>query len=550
MIRIRPGSAGSSVFPALLAVAGAGLVVVFAIPEFLGRGYPGIGRTQTIGILGGFVLIGAAHVLAFRSPGGLRTRDLPWMLGLASLLFAGTSWWVASPGTSVPDSTVYERLLAVERAILPPRKAIGQCLPPAANRPIPRLALEPVVAGLQKPVYVTTAGDGSRRLFIAEKGGAIRVAEGDRLREEPFLDIRDRVLSDDLPHVSWEQGLLGVAFSPDFERNGEFYVHYTAMPDGTVTISRFLVGNDLYHVDSSSEEIILTVPTVGPDHNGGQLQFGPDGYLYVAIGDGAGGRWPHGDPNIYGDGAYEHDEAGHLIVPPGSGYTAADLDTDDPWNQAQDLGTLRGKILRLDVRSDDAYAVPSDNPYAMDGRESTRSEIWAYGLRNPWRFSFDPCNGDLFTGDVGRSDYEEINLIEPGGNYGWKVMEAGHCFPLTEAQTCASDRFEFPIAEYPHIRLDATGGNAIIGGYVYRGRQIPSLIGRYVFGDFMSARLWTLTPTGLDASGWEMREFMIVGFLPTSFGLDADGELLVVGYGGTIYRLIPAETENGVSPAR
>lgn len=531
------------VLATLLAVAGASSVFFFAGIELLGRGYPGLGKIQMGGILGGLGMIGIGHAVALRGAGLARARSLPWLLGLGSVLFAsGVMWWIEQPVPPEPDTALYERLLAAERSLRPARRELGQCLPPAAGRPIVPLALDSVIGGLSKPVYAAAPGDGSRRLFVVEKGGSIRIVKDGRLLEEPFLDIRARVVSDDRPPASWEQGLLSVAFPPDFASSDRFYVHYTAVPDGNVTVSRFLVGEGPDRADPRSEQVILTVPTAGPNHNGGQLQFGPDGYLYVGLGDGEGWRWPDSDRAVYGDGAVERDESESFeaIIPTGSDYTYADIITDDPWNQAQDLGSLLGKILRLDVGVDSTYAVPGDNPFAVDGDDSTRGEIWAYGLRNPWRFSIDSCDGALFAGDVGRSHFEEINLVKPGGNYGWKVMEGAHCFPRwPHTYTCDTRGLEFPIAEYGHIDIDPSGGNAVIGGYVYRGRRIPSLVGRYVFADFISGRLWALTPTGLTASGWDRQELMTVGFLPTSLGVDVDGELLVIGYAGTIYRLVP-----------
>lgn len=541
-------------FALLLAFAGAGLVGLFAGTEILGIGYAGLGALQLAGISIGLTLIGCAHVLMSRGVGSLAMRDLPWMLGVASMVMATGALWFGlrrtPPRSGGEVDGLAERLIAVERLARTPRRMDARCLPSGSDRR-PRVALEPVVDGLRKPVYVTTAGDGTGRLFIVEKGGTIRIAGAAGLDPVPFLDIRERVVSDDLPLASWEQGLLNVAFPPDYSQTGRFYVHYTAVPDGTVKISRFVVSDDPNRADPNSETEVLAVQTVGPNHNGGQLQFGTDGYLYAAIGDGNGYRWPHGDPEIYGDGAVQLGEGGVILFPPDRTYTEDDVEKDDPWNQAQDLSTLRGKILRLDVSGDSGYAIPTDNPFAGDEDDATRGEIWAYGLRNPWRFSFDGCDESLFVGDVGRSRYEEVNLVRPGENYGWKIMEGSHCYPPWRPETCSTARLEFPITEYGHLDDDPSGGNAIIGGYVYRGERIPGLVGRYLFGDFMSGRIWTLTPSGHAASGWRREELMTTDFLPASFGLDANGELLVVEYGGRVHRLIPrpaASPTQGVDP--
>jgi len=533
---------GSPVPSILLGIIGAALVIASAATDLLGWGDPGFGMSQVAGITAGLALIAAGHGLARWSAGSLGVRDVPWILGVLSVLLAvGALWGTARTAPPLPEDwdplvwSIGERLLEVERSTRAARRGAERCYPPAALEPA-SFAVSPVVSGLSKPVYVTTAGDGSRRLFVVEKGGTIRIVEGGSLRDDPFLDISERVVSDARPGASWEQGLFSVAFPPDFAERGRFYIHYTAVPDGTVTISRFRVSDDPNRADPDSEETLLAISTIGPIHNGGQLEFGPDGYLYVAVGDGGGHRWPSGGAGTYGTGAVEYVD-GDPIVPPGSGFTEGDIEKDDPWNQAQSLRTLRGKILRIDVGGDSSYTIPADNPFADDD-ERTRGEIWAYGLRNPWRFSFDSCDGALFAGDVGRSRYEEVDLIEPGANYGWKVMEGGHCFPPWRPQRCSSAGLEFPIAEYGHLDVDPAGGSAVVGGYVYRGRRLPSLTGRYVFGDFLSKRIWALTPTERANSGWRVDELMTLDFLPSSFGLDHDGELLIVGYDGTVYRLV------------
>ena len=536
----------TSIVALLLALIGLVVVLAAAGIDLLVGGTPGVGVTQIVGMAIGLVIIGLAHLMARSGGPGFDRGDIPSVLGL--LAVGGAALLILlSPRETPPENpfgsyAIGDRMLDLEAAVRAPRRGVARCYP-SSEAPPEAVGVEPVVSGFTKPVHVTTAGDGSGRLFVTEKGGSIRIAEGGRMRNVPFLDIRSDVYSDENPAAAPsdpEQGMLSSAFPPDFQASGRFYVFYTGFPDGLLTLSRFQVGEDRNRADPESEEKILTVETVGPIHNAGQLQFGPDGYLYVAVGDGGGWRWPTGDPDVYGDGAVELTETGEVIIPPGSDFTEDDYLTADQWNQAQDLGTLRGKILRLDVSVDSGYAIPPDNPYADDD-QTTREEIWAYGFRNPWRFSIDDCDGALFAGDVGQARYEEINLVEPGGNYGWRVMEGAHCYNPGEAfGRCDTRGLKYPIAEYQHLSLDPDGGNAVVGGYVYRGRQLPSLVGRYVFADYMSARVWTLTPTARSPSGWRMEHLTTLPFLPTSFGLDAEGELLVVGFGGTIYRLIPA----------
>lgn len=531
------------VLSALCALAGGLLVVLGAGVDLLIGGTPGLGGIQIAGLGAGLALLVAAHGLARRPAGRLTTADAPWIVGTIAIAGAGALLaigQVTAPPSHV-DPSLNQRLLMVERSVRPPGRGSERCLARAQLR-LPALRLEPVVSGFTKPVYVTTSGDGSERLFVVEKAGRIWIARAGAATETPFLDIYDRVLSDDRPGGNWEQGLLSVAFPPDFASSGRFYVHYTALPDGEIRVSRFRIGTDADRADPDSEEILLALSSAGSIHNGGQLQFGPDGMLYVSLGDGGGEMWPHGDPEVYGSGAVEYRDAGEdPIIPPESGYAVEDIERDDPWNQAQNPSSLFGSILRIDVSVDTGYAIPPDNPFATDEERSSgqrRSEIWAYGLRNPWRFSFDSCDGALFAGDVGRSSYEEIDLIVKGGNYGWDVMEGGHCNAPWEPQACSSAGFEFPIATYGHPNVDPSGGNAVVGGYVYRGTRIPALVGRYLFADFLSSRVWALTPEGVRSPAWHRDELMTVGFLPSSFGVDAEGEILIVDYGGTVYRLV------------
>lgn len=349
----------------------------------------------------------------------------------------------------------------------------------------PQIGLQKVVDGLERPLYVTHAGDGSGRLYILEQPGRVRVLEDGRLLETPFLDLTDRVLS-----RGNEQGLLGLAFSPDFRESGIFYIHYTGRPDGRTVLSRFrLRDGDPRRGDAASEEVLLTVEQPYANHNGGALLFGPDGYLYLALGDGG--------------------SAG------------------DPENRAQNLDSLLGKILRLDVSQPGPYRIPPDNPFVGgQGRE----EIWAYGLRNPWRISFDRATGDLYIADVGQNAIEEVNFQpagSPGGeNYGWRVWEGSRRYAQGEAPGAV-----FPVAEYTH----AEGGCSITGGYVYRGQAIPALVGIYLYGDYCTGYIWGLKQQD---GQWQTGRLLDTSLNITSFGEDEAGEVYVVDRRGAIYRVV------------
>lgn len=347
--------------------------------------------------------------------------------------------------------------------------------------------LEEVAAGLRAPVYATHAGDGSGRLFVVEKAGVIRVVDAGGLRTEPFLDIRGRVGSS-----GSEQGLLGLAFHPNFAQNGRLFVYYTDRRGDTV-ISRFQANADRSTADPDSEVMLLTQEQPAGNHNGGMLAFGPDGLLYVGLGDGG--------------------SAG------------------DPWNNGQSLNTLLGKLLRLDVDGGELYAVPADNPFV--GQAGARPEIWAYGLRNPWRFSFDRATGDLYIADVGQNLWEGVNFQRSnsrgGENYGWKIMEGMHCFG---SATCNQTGLVLPVVEYDHGQ-----GCSVTGGYVYRGAAQPSLQGAYFFGDYCSGRIWALSRS--DGDRWQTDLVLESSLQISSFGETEAGELLVMDFtDGVLYRLV------------
>lgn len=341
-----------------------------------------------------------------------------------------------------------------------------------------------------QPVDLQDPGDESGRLFVVEQAGTIRAFENDSSTENTsvFLDIENRV--DD---SGTEEGLLGLAFHPEFENNGYFYVNYTAAnPDRTV-ISRFQVSEqNANEADADSEQEILTFEQPYSNHNGGQLAFGPDGYLYIAVGDGGSGG--------------------------------------DPQENGQDRSTLLGSILRIDVdgqQNDNNYAIPPDNPYA-ENDEGYREEIFAYGLRNPWRFSFDPETGQLWTGDVGQNDYEEIDIIEAGKNYGWNIMEGTHCFD--PPNDCDQSGLELPVWEYGRSE-----GISVTGGFVYRGPILEELEGSYIYGDYGSGKIWALDYN--ESGDPENTELLEVDFQIPSFGTDANNELYILGFDGSIYQL-------------
>lgn len=339
-----------------------------------------------------------------------------------------------------------------------------------------------LVAGtLQRPIGLANAGDG--RLFVLEQRGLIRVLQEDSLLDPPMLDIRDRVNSS-----GNEQGLLGLAFHPDFASNGYFYVNYTRAGGDTV-VSRFLLPPGATQADPGTEQVLLTIDQPFSNHNGGALVFGPDGTLYISTGDGG--------------------SAG------------------DPFGNAQSLDTLLGKLLRIDVNAADPYGIPPDNPFAAGGG---KPEIWAYGLRNPWRFSFDPLTDDLYIADVGQGSWEEIDFVpagSPGGlNFGWNLREGLHPF----AGAAISGLID-PVTNYPH----SGGACSVTGGEVVRDPLLPAWSGVYVYGDYCSGQVWGLVRD--QASEWQAQVLFGTGLNISSFGSDSQGRVYLADRGGGIYRL-------------
>ena len=354
----------------------------------------------------------------------------------------------------------------------------------APNAALPALELERVFPALtfERPVLLTHAGDGSGRVYVVEQHGVIhRIDPATPEQTDVFLDISARV-----SRRGNEEGLLGLAFDPGFAENGRFYVYYSAASPRRSVLSRFETGVGGLG-NEASESVLLEVPQPFSNHNGGMIEFGPDGMLYVALGDGGSA----GDPQRHG----------------------------------QDLGTLLGTILRIDVTSGNGapYAIPADNPFV--GRSGARAEIWAYGLRNAWRFSFDRETGDLWTGDVGQNALEEVDVVRRGGNYGWNVMEGSRCF---RSASCNADDFEPPVAEYGREM-----GCSITGGYVYRGQRLPGLRGVYLYADYCSGRIWGLRHDGERVT--EQAQLARAGFQIPSFGEDEAGEVYVLGFDGGIY---------------
>jgi glucose/arabinose dehydrogenase len=364
------------------------------------------------------------------------------------------------------------------------------------------ITLVKVQEGFSTPVYVTSANDGSGRLFVVEKGGLIKIINNGTVLPTPFLDLTDRVGN------TGEAGLLSIAFPKDYQTGGYFFVYYNhksdiAKPepiddrhnDGKDTVvARFRVTSNPDIADRSSETRILVRNQPYTNHNGGLIAFGPDGYLYIGLGDGGSGG--------------------------------------DPQNQAQSMTTVLGKLLRIAVGPTGTYTIPANNPFA--GKPGVKGEIWDYGLRNPWRWSFDRLTGDLLIGDVGQNKYEEIDYAPRGAtgglNYGWRCMEGLHDY--NNSPPCVGTLTP-PVAEYDHSL-----GSAVTGGYIYRGMAANSLAGLYFYADSGSGRLWSLERT---ASGWSAPQLELdTGYSIVSFGEDEAGELYVVDIGGTIYRVAAA----------
>jgi glucose/arabinose dehydrogenase len=379
--------------------------------------------------------------------------------------------------------------------------SLSGCLTAIAQH---NLHIHKIAENLVGPVALAATADGTGRLIVCEQTGKIKVIKSGKVLEKVFLNVSDRL--DNLNKVYSEKGLLGIAFHPQFKANGRFFIYYSAPSEDKSFDHKSVLAE--YHArggadvaDARSGKILLEINEPESNHNGGQLAFGPDGYLYIGVGDGGGAGDNHGNT--------------------GNG---------------QDLSTLLGKILRIDVNGAAPYSIPKDNPFLRT--KGARPEIWAYGLRNPWRFSFDKKTGRLFCGDVGQDKFEEIDIIEKGKNYGWRIMEGAHCF--NPAKDCNQQGLQLPIAEYGR-----NDGISVTGGYLYRGK-IGSLTGKYIFGD------WKGNMYYLEESGgkWQRRKLTIDGkddlnMNINSFGEDENGDLYLLTQksmgtllsNGKVYRL-------------
>lgn len=362
---------------------------------------------------------------------------------------------------------------------------------PQTPRPLADWKLENAFPNLtfDRPVELTHAGDGSNRLFVLEQGGRIRVFDNKPGVQSAsvYLDIKRKVSSEG------EMGLLGLAFHPKFKQNGYFYVYYTKRNPLESVLSRYQVTSTGQAVaDPATETVLLRFDQPYDNHNGGKIAFGPDGYLYIATGDG--GAW------------------------------------GDPHQNSQNRASWLGKILRIDVDKTDkgTYGIPADNPFAAN-REGLREEVFAYGLRNPWRFSFDRQTGVIWAGDVGQKEFEEINIITKGGNYGWRLKEGNRCYnPRTD---CEQDNLIAPVHAYP--RED---GISVTGGVVYRGAKLATLQGKYLYADFGTGNVWALTAENGQKTA---NQLLVAGAGPISaFGEDAAGEVFLLDHLGTIKQFV------------
>jgi len=353
------------------------------------------------------------------------------------------------------------------------------------------VGLDEVASGLNFPVYLTAPSGDTRRLFIVEKGGAIRIVKDGTLLPTPFLDLTGRV------STGGEQGLLGLAFDPGYAGNGRFVVHYTDVAGNTVVSIFRVATDDPDRADPGSETVVLTAEQPFSNHNGGQILFGPDGMLYIGLGDGGSGG--------------------------------------DPGGRGQSLADLLGDILRIDVTSGSGYTVPPDNPFV--GRTDARPEVWSLGLRNPWRFGFDPANGDLYIADVGQEAWEEVDVAPAGEgagrgvNFGWNATEGRHCYA---DPNCDPSAYHLPVVEYSHDQ-----GCSISGGFVYRGAAIPALQGHYFYADYCQGWVRSFrfeNGQAVDSQQWPA---LAPGGAIPSFGQDAAGELYVMNSEGRVFRITP-----------
>ncbi|HEY4324242.1 MAG TPA: PQQ-dependent sugar dehydrogenase [Mucilaginibacter sp.] len=402
-------------------------------------------------------------------------------------------------------STFFAALLflAVIALVLPSFTAIGRKNKAKNNDPETIMVqAQRITSNLQAPVALAFPGNGD--IMVAEQTGKIRLIKNGKLIDKPVLDVSDKMVK--VTKSYDERGLLGIVLSPKFRTDRKLYVFYSAPTTGNfnckgvLAVYKMLPNSD--YADAASGRVLFTVDKPEYNHDGGCLQFGPDGYLYFSLGDGGGAGDRHG---AFGNG--------------------------------QKMDTWLGKILRIDVRGDKGYSVPKDNPFV--NRSDAKPEIWAYGLRNPWKFSFDKATGQLFAGDVGQDAWEEVDIIEKGNNYGWRITEGNHCFDPVKG--CSIKGITMPIYEYSH-----RDGISIIGGYVYNGKSLPALKSKYVFADW-TGPLFYLKKTG---NSWQRGKITVENYADnlkvTAFGEDSSGELYVLtnpdtgpdNSGGGMYKLV------------
>jgi glucose/arabinose dehydrogenase len=413
-------------------------------------------------------------------------------------------------GTPPPPAPTGSGGAASEQPPVSPTGALApNCAPPEGA--VPTLALEPVATGLTNPLYVTSAPGDDSRLFVMEQRGVVRVIVDGVLQEQPFADISAQVTN------GGERGLLGLAFHPDYANNGLFYLHFSSaggqgLAVGQTVVAEFAVDpTNRSLANLTSQRQVLTIVQPEANHNGGQLSFGPDGFLYLGFGDGGGANDQHG---TIGNG--------------------------------QSLNTLLGKILRIDPTGravNNAYSIPPDNLAAATGQQAS-PEIWAYGMRNPWRFSFDACNGDLYIGDVGQNTVEEIDYLPAGTpagtNFGWRIMEGPDCRPQdTVCNATTRMGLTLPVDSYGR-----TIGQSVTGGYVYRGSKVPGLRGTYIYADYQSARFFRFR---IQDGAIQDRQEITAQLQPAgvegiaSFGTDNAGEMYIAAFDpGAVYRIVSA----------
>jgi len=441
----------------------------------------------SIALNGGIVLLGkkASGVIPKMFPDESIIVSLPWVIGF------GTAKITATVNASNANTTT-----EIKQGKL---KAITVLVLPGTDGAL-TIRLEKIAGGLKSPLLLTHADDGSNRLFVVEQTGQIRIIQGGNLLATPFLDISSKMIK--ISPLYDERGLLGLAFHPHYVDNGKFYVYYSASPTSTGPNHENIIAEykvdplDFNKADPTTEKILLSIDVPEANHNAGQLAFGPDGMLYIGVGDGGG----------------EGDQHGTI----GNG---------------QNINTTLGKILRIDVDHGDPYAIPADNPFASG---SGAKEIYAYGFRNPFRFSFDNVTGRLYAADVGQDKWEEINIVENGKNYGWRIMEGDHLYDPALAQTIHINLSTLtpPIYDYSHYV-----GHCIIGGYVYRGSQYLELQGKYIYADFSDTffqgrgKIFYLQETSPNT--WNNMEFKLqpdksLNHYIQAIGQDAAGELYVL----------------------